>query len=310
MSATIDQEKREKITGVFSSQDVRRVGTGTTTRKTIQKTFWFCTELDDGQLEVQPLNPNYVPSGPKKTISKEQFFAAFSPEPEMYVSAVYPKMRELNKTIARGDRYRANGEYYSAEMEYGSALKVDEENVRANFGLGITYLERGESGKAENIFERLVRLDAAFEVEHKHLFNEFGIKLRKNKMLDQSITYYERALELSTHDENLFYNLARAYLEDNKVEKSLEFLLKSLDLNPTLEPAVKFLQWLVTKQMVPEAEKPKVAAALRKIKVALAAQAEGGEQQAAEPAPDSPAAPDAVSAAPADPAPDEEHKGP
>jgi len=294
MSASTDQEKREKITGVFSSQDVRKVGTGTTTRKTIQKTFWFCTELPNDELEVQPLNANYIPSGPKKKISKDQFLAAFSPEPEVYVSAVFPKMRELNKTIARADRHREKGELFSAEMEYGSALKVDEENVRANFGLGITYLERGESSKAENIFERLVKLDAAFEAEHKHLFNEFGIKLRKNKMLDQSITYYERAMELSPHDEHLFYNLARAYLEDKKIEKSLEFLLKSLDMNPTLEPAVKFLQWLVTKQLVPEAEKPKVAAALQKIKGALAGQGADGKPKAAEPVPDSPFIPDAV----------------
>ena len=46
-----------------------------------------------------------------------------------------------------------------------------------------------------------------------------------------------------------------------------------------LEPAVKFLQWLVTKQMVPEEEKPKVAAALHKIKAAMAAQAAGGEKK-------------------------------
>jgi tetratricopeptide (TPR) repeat protein len=168
-------------------------------------------------------------------------------------------------------------------MEYGTALKVDDENVRANFGLGITYLERGESGKADNIFERLVKLEAAFEEEHKHLFNEFGIKLRKNKMLGQSITYYERAMELCPQDEHLFYNLARAYLDNQNIEKALEYLLKTLDMNPTLEPAVKFLQWLVSKQMVPEAEKQKVAAALHKIKAALAAQGAGSAQSAPPP---------------------------
>ena len=278
-TANAESEKREKINGVFSSQEVNKVGTGTTTRKTIQKTFWYCIEMDDDQLEVQPLNTNYVPSGPKKKITKEQFFSSFSPEPEMYVTTVYPKMRELNKTIARGDRHREQGEHFSAEMEYGSALKVDEENVRANFGLGITYLERGEGGKAENIFERLVRLDAAFEEEHKHLFNEFGIKLRKNKLIDQAVIYYERAMELCPQDEHLFYNLARAYLDDKKLDNAIEYLLKCLDINPVLEPAVKFLQWLVTKQMVPEEEKPKVAAALHKIKAAMAAQAAGGEKK-------------------------------
>jgi tetratricopeptide (TPR) repeat protein len=253
-------EKRDRINGVFSSQEVKKVGTGTTTRKTIQKTFWFCAELDDGSVEVQPLNANYIPSGAKKTVTRDQFLASFSPEPEMYVTTVYPKMREVNKVIARGDRYREKNELYSAEMEYDNVLKVDEENVRANFGLGITYLERGEKGKAENIFERLVKLEAAFEEEHKHLFNEFGIKLRKNGMIDEAVTYYERAMELASKDENLLYNLARAYLEKKELGKAVDFLMQSLALNPSLEPAVKFLQWLESNNLVPADKKQAVAA--------------------------------------------------
>ena len=289
MTTQEHSEKRERINGVFSSQEVKKVGTGTTTRKTIQKAFWFCIEQDDGQVEVQPLNPNYVPSGPKKIITREHFLSAFSPEPEMYVSNVYPKMREINKTIARADRHRTNKEYYSAEMEYGTALKVDEENVRANFGLGITYLERGETSKADNIFERLVKLDAAFEHEHKHLFNEFGINLRKNGMLDQALAYYSRAMELEAQDEHLYHNMARAYLEKKNIGKALECLLKSLELNPGLEASIKFLMWMASKNLIPADKKSEIAVILKKIKAAqqngnspaarpqVAAEAQAGE---------------------------------
>ncbi len=260
------QEKHEGISGVFSSQEIRKVGTGTTTRKTIQKAFWFCIEQPDGSVEVQPLNTNYVPSGPKRKVTKDDFLTNFAPEPEIYVSNVFPKMRELNKTIARGDRHRANKEHFSAEMEYGNALKVDEENIRANFGLGITYLERGETAKADNIFERLVKLEAAFEKEHKHLFNEFGINLRKSKMLDQAVAYYAKALELSEKDEHLFYNVARAHLEKQDYDTALTYLLKSLELNPTLDVSVKFLAWLISKNLVPEGRKEEVTAALLRVK--------------------------------------------
>ncbi len=285
---TLEQpEKRERLSGVFSSQEVKKVGTGTTTRRTIQKAFWFCIELDDGQIEVQPLNTNYIPSGPKKKIPHENFLESFSPEPEIYISSVYPKMRELNKTVARADRHRSNKEYYSAEMEYGNALKVDEENVRANFGLGITYLERGDTSKADNIFERLVKLDAAFEPEHKHLFNEFGINLRKNGMNDQAIAYYSRAMELASHDEHLYYNMARAYLEKKDVPNALDALIKSLEINPALEVSAKFLAWLVGKNLVPGNKKMEVGAILQKIKAARAAPQAPSEGAA----PDAPAAP-------------------
>lgn len=255
-------EEREKIKGVFSSQEVRKVGTGTTTRKSIQKAFWYAEELDDGSITVQPLNSNYVPSGPKRTIEKEDFLATFSPEMEFYLQTVFPRMREINKTVARADRHRKRGEHYSAEFEYNNALKIDEENVRANFGLGLTYLDRGQTEKADDIFNRLVNLDAAFEEEHKHLFNDFGISLRKNKMHTQSIEYYNKALALCNADENLYCNMARSYFDAGRYEEAVEHLLHAVGINNKSEFALKFLQWLNGKNLIPANQLSTVQAAL------------------------------------------------
>lgn len=265
-----DTPQKRGIEGVFSSQEVRSIGTGTTTRKAIQKSYWYSIEQENGEIELQPLNMNYVPSGPKKRIPLDEFLAKYAPEPEFYVSNVFPKIKEVNKTIARADRYRNNKEYYSAEMEYGNALRIDEDNIRANFGLGITYLERGENNKAEDILGRLVKLEGAFESEHKHLFNDFGINLRKNGMYDQSIAYYTRALELTDHDENLYYNISRACLEKKDPDSALDYLLKGMELNPRQETLVKFLIWLLTKNLVPEAKKAAAIAMLQRAKTAQA----------------------------------------
>lgn len=251
MSQTTTSAGAKEIKGVFSTQEIRKVGTGTTTRKTVQKTFWFVEQHGD-EAECQPLNPNYVPSGPKRRISMDELIAKFSPEPEFYQMSVFPRMRELQQTVVKGDNHREKGETFAAEYEYSRALKVDEENVRANFGIGLTYMERGELEKAENIFERLVKLEGAFEPEHKHLFNEFGINLRKSKMLNQAVEYYERALKLSKEDENLHTNLARALLETRDIKGCLDHLFKALELAPDHEISLKFLQWMVRKSLVPE----------------------------------------------------------
>jgi tetratricopeptide (TPR) repeat protein len=243
-------KEKEKIKGVFSTQQLTKVGTGTTLRKSIQKNYWFIKELDDGTIEVQPLNVNYVPSGPKQIIPMDDLLEKFSPEPEFYTITVMPKMRELEKTIARGDRHRKNKESFSAEMEYGKAMKVDVENVRANFGLGLTYLERGAKDKAQDIFERLIKIEAAYEQEHKHLFNEFGINLRKNKMSDQALEYYSQALNLSKNDEHLYYNIARVYFDRKDMAGTVESLQKALEINPEFDEAQKFLAFLKSKGLV------------------------------------------------------------
>ncbi|MBQ7456385.1 MAG: tetratricopeptide repeat protein [Desulfovibrio sp.] len=251
------ETKTPRIHGVFSSQEVRKVGTGTTTRKSVHKTFWFVDQKEDA-IVCQPLNTNYVPSGPKRTISMEDLLTKFAPEPEFYQSSVFPKMQKLNDTINKGDDHLQKGEHFSAEHQYSAALKVDSDNVRANFGIGLTYLERGDTSKAQNIFDRLVKLDSAFETEHKHLFNEFGIQLRKNKMIPQAIAYYERAIALTQSDENLYMNVARAYLEGNNIPKCIDNLLMALGIAPHHVPSLKFLAWLIQRNLVPQDRLPAV----------------------------------------------------
>jgi tetratricopeptide (TPR) repeat protein len=222
----------EKIKGIFSTQTVAKVGTGTTQRKTIQKTYWNVEELDDGEVSVQPLNRNYVPSGPKRNVPRDDFLTKFNPEPEFYISTVYPAIKEMDGAIVRGEKHRERGAAYSAEFEYQQAMAIDEENVRANFGLGLTYLD---------------------------LFNDFGINMRKNKMYDQALRYYLRAEELVKNDEHLFHNIARCYFEKGNVEECKKYLLKSLEVNPKLDASLKFWAFLKGRGLVAEGEGPNVA---------------------------------------------------
>jgi tetratricopeptide (TPR) repeat protein len=267
------QLTHDRIKGVFSTQEIRKVGTGTTQRKTVYKGFYFIAQDENGKIDCQPLNSNYVPSGQKRRITMEELMEKFSPEPEFYLNSVYPKMQELQRSIDNADAHREKGETFAAEYEYSTALKVDEENVRANFGIGLTYLQRGENNKADDIFERLVKLDAAFEPEHKHMFNDFGINLRKAKMYGQAVTYYTRALEMTTDDENLHVNVARALFETRDVDGCVEHLLRALAIAPKQEQATKFLLWLIDKQRIagPTLDRIRQALAREPGKVAPAA---------------------------------------
>ncbi len=254
----------ENVKGVFSTQEIRKIGTGTTTKRTVQKNFWFVESLPDGRIESQPLNSNFVPSGPKRILTMDELIEKFAPEPEFYMSSVFPKMQELKKNVDSGDGYRKKGENFAAEHEYSAALQIDEDNVRANFGIGLTYMQRGESDRAQDIFERLLNLEGAYDEEHKHLFNEFGISLRKTRMFNQAVEYYERALTLTSNDEGIHINLARALLEKKDHSKCTEHLLMALAIAPGHDSATKFLEWLMAKNLIP-------AELLSKTKEALAA---------------------------------------
>jgi tetratricopeptide (TPR) repeat protein len=250
-------KEREKIYGVFSTELVAMVGTGTTKRKDVKRALWFAEEItpeEGGEpvIQIQPVNNKNVPSGNKKTVPLSEFLADYTPEFEYYQTVVFPKMKELDSTLRHAEEQRDKGAYYSAQFGFEAALEFDERNVRANFGLGLTYIARGDTDKAADIFKQVVALDAAFNPEHKHLFNEFGINLRKSRLFDQAVEYYTRALEMTRDDENLYYNIARAHFERGDRDSCRESLVKALELKPDFEAAQEFLAHLDKQEPHPD----------------------------------------------------------
>jgi tetratricopeptide (TPR) repeat protein len=246
-SMSEDTAPKEAFAGVFSLQKMVKIGAGTTSRRVAQSSFFFVTENENGEMVLQALGPNGTPVGAKTTISREDLLKNYMPEPGMYQKTVLPKLREVQVAVARGEKFRKRGETFTAEFEYGKALAIDEENVRANFGIGLCYLSRGDTSKANEVFEKVVGLEAAFDQEHKHLFNEFGINLRKSKMHDQAMQYYEKALALSPSDEHLHYNAARAAFEKADNKAATAHLAKALELNPGFAEARTFLDHMKKK---------------------------------------------------------------
>jgi tetratricopeptide (TPR) repeat protein len=232
--------------GTFSLTTKATIGTGTTTQRVKQTHFFYAERLPGDSVEIQPLNSNFCPSGPKQQVLLDEFLSNFMPEPDLHHEKVAPQLKLLRQTLARGDRHRAREEFFSAEMEYGKVLKVDEENVRANFGLGLCFLERDDKDKAIEVFGRLVKLKAAFDPEHKHLFNEFGISLRKSRLHRQSLLYYSKALSLSQQDENLYYNVARVLHEVGREAGAGRMLRKALEINPAFSEGKTFLAYLAS----------------------------------------------------------------
>ena len=236
-----------KILGVFSSTQIMTIGAGQTKKKISQNVLFYVQEDEGEHVLLRPLNPNFIPSDSTDRISKETLLKNFLPEPAVYQNKVVPAMRELNKTVARGERFLRNNELFSAENEFKNALRIDEDNVRATFGLGKTYLAMGDKERGDLVFQRIVRLEAAFEPKHKHLFNEFGISLRKLGKHVQALKYYARAYKYSQDDEHLAFNMARALYEKGSPSLAMKFVLKALKNNPEFQEAEKFRAFLEDK---------------------------------------------------------------
>ncbi|MGE4551497.1 MAG: tetratricopeptide repeat protein [Desulfovibrionaceae bacterium] len=223
----------------FSDKKTIKIGAGATSRKQTVNVYWYAEQLGPDEFGLWMLNANYVPTGQRRAVSKAQLLEDFHPELDFYNRNVFPRVVEMADAVRHGDEHRAVGEYDAAIGRYNQALRLDDENVRAVFGLGLSHLGRRDTAKALHVFDDLVKLDAAFEAEHKHLFNEMGIALRKNGLFDQAVEFYGRALDFASGDEHLFYNLARAYYEKGDYPGCAGRLKACLEQNPRLDEALK-----------------------------------------------------------------------
>ena len=227
--------QENRISGIFSLKTTIKVGFGVTKNTALSETYWFVKEIDDDRFEVQSLDMDFKRQGSPCVITRTKLFEEYHLEPDL-------SYRLLSQPLLVGDHYRSTAKYANAEQEYQKIKRIDEDNIRANFGLGLVYLALNKTEKATYIFDRLVRLEEAFEPRHKHLFNEFGINLRKKGLFGEALKYYFRARELSSDDDHLLLNIARVYFEQNQLPEAEGMAKEALALNPDLAEAKRLLE--------------------------------------------------------------------
>jgi tetratricopeptide (TPR) repeat protein len=217
------------------------VGTGDTTRASRMENIYRASVINGGKVRMELLDNQDNPTGYAEVVKVSELGARFVHRPDFKPRQIDPKKDQADKICARADRHLDKQEYLSAEYEYGKAIKLDEESVRANFGLGKTYLAQGEGNKAKKAFQKLAEIEAIVEPQHKHIFNEFGMQLRKLGLYQEAAQHYSRALAISQEDENLWFNLGRTLWEGGERAKAANALSNALKINPDMKEAKQLL---------------------------------------------------------------------
>jgi tetratricopeptide (TPR) repeat protein len=231
------------ILGVYSLQLDSDIGTGGTTSRHDNVTYWYARQLSQKEFEVQPLNAHHVPSGVRSVLTEMNFLRQYTPEPSYYRIHTVPALETLKRKILMGQEAFASGDLNEAERQFIKALMIDDKNIDANYGLGEVYSQQKDFEKLKTVLDTLLGLDEAFTYEYRQKFNQFGISLRKNGHYDESIRYYEKSLEIVDSDENVYFNLARVYFEKGQNELCVGSLEAALALNPGFIEAQKFLKY-------------------------------------------------------------------
>jgi tetratricopeptide (TPR) repeat protein len=228
---------------IFLKREEIKVGFGSTARTTRIENYFEAVEDGDGRILMYLLNIQDQRIGQPIEVSKENL-KDYIHCPDYFDKKGDPSKHSAQLHVQLGDQYYDKQKFYSAQFEYGRALQLEEDHLQANFGMAKTLFALGEKEKAKKYFLKLSSMDALFEKENKHIFNELGIEMRKRGMLEEAIAHYQKALSIDPGDAVLYYNLARAYYEKGDWAKTLEQLRVALSIDPNFEEAKDFLSFI------------------------------------------------------------------
>lgn len=238
--------------GIYYEEKAMETGTMGTRQTSAEKhaLHYWLKENDKGEVDMYYLKPDATPTAiVVETITKEDCEKRFkdcsthscqfrekSPEEK--------KAEATEKKIRLGEKHLEKSEFNAATFEFGQALKVDKQNLKAHFGKGKAHISLGETDKAKEHFDEMAKNNDLYTEEHKHIFNELGITLRRNGMFEEAVGNYNKALGIDTNDEALYFNMARAYKEWGKTPEAITNIQKAIKLNPKFAEALDFLKTL------------------------------------------------------------------
>ena len=141
----------------------------------------------------------------------------------------------LNAFITKGNAFRELKEYQEAVSVLQSALKLEPENLRVlnNLCANLTAIERHE--EALVIAETAVTLKESkgrFEPYHN-----LGAALQGLSRFGESISAYEKAIEINPNFSQGYYNVGIMRAELGEFESALQSYEKAIDITPDLSDA-------------------------------------------------------------------------
>lgn len=112
--------------------------------------------------------------------------------------------------------------------------------MRDDFTASMDLWKSGKKRQAKELFRDILDQDYEFSALHKHTFTDLSIELRRIKEHPIALAYAIKCFELSPHDSNACFNVARMYFENAQYREAKFHLDMCLDMEDNFPLARQF----------------------------------------------------------------------
>lgn len=217
----------------------------TLARKKKEYFFVFRCIVDGATMFVlQELNDAYIPTGNVNTADPSILAEYFVHEPNVLAMPI--SKPEVSPQKLKHPRQAPTGfslkeptpaptpKVETKEMRQ-ARIRVAEEALRENFDTAFQELNlTNKHNKALRTIKKIANQEG-IEPEHKHMFRDFTVSLRKKNLPEIALLFAERNIKLAPNDDHALFNASRIYAMLERFDEAKRVLEKAMTLHITPE---------------------------------------------------------------------------
>lgn len=209
------------------------------------KKLYFVWAESSGTFLIQMLNGAYQPVGEKKSIGPATFKLKYtheatdlavpvSTEKPWITGGTLQKAEKATKVaLAPQGPSRTAPKVPAKISPPARPEQVTEQYLRDVFAKSIKRCHSVHDKKAAiAALQNIIEVEEGIVAEHKFMFTDFGIALRKSNLLELSLNCCKRVLELAPDDDHAYFNAARILSEMGEFADAEQHVLKAQLMNP------------------------------------------------------------------------------
>ena len=135
-----------------------------------------------------------------------------------------------------------DGDEEFRRLELARKAKQVETSMRETFRKTLLRLKRPkERHAALTALEQMAASKEGIMPEHRHMFRDFGVQLRKQSQPDTALHFSRRVVKLAPGDDHALFNMARVLCDLRKFEEAEQLLAQAMKIDAS-EPVYRRLR--------------------------------------------------------------------
>jgi tetratricopeptide (TPR) repeat protein len=131
--------------------------------------------------------------------------------------------------VKQAVQFNKDGQYANAIDKYNQALKIDSNNIYANYGIAYSLLASGKGKEGIPNLEKVIRSKTNLIAEADDLLGNIYDKDHESA---KAIEAYNAAINADAKYQHAYYNLGLVYFRDKKYAEAEKYAIEAIKLDP------------------------------------------------------------------------------